>query len=196
MVGVISFTVSKKPSVSSDTDGFSGLFDELFPALGAGDGDLALVPRNPDGLAAFGAVEIAVILIPQPLGPEKEPAVFLIALVGFVAEKANHAQNQQAIRSQRQNQIQHRIDHQHGDNHQAKAAKQDGNIEFIMLAVAARQEMAQRPQKTVTQLPEQDGNSVHTGVPSITKNLVTIIAGFFPKATARAKCLQIVSKIS
>ena len=48
---------------------FSGFLDELFLAPGAGDGDFAFAPGDTDHLAAFGAVEVAVlpVLCPRSL---------------------------------------------------------------------------------------------------------------------------------
>ena len=70
----------------------SGLLDKLFPALGAGNGDLALTPGHADGLAALGAAVIAVVPILDSVDEQQKTAVLIVALVRFPGEAAEERQ--------------------------------------------------------------------------------------------------------
>ena len=75
----------------------SGAALEALFALGAGDGDFALVPGDPDGLAAAGAGEIAVLPILDPVQHQKEPAVFLVALTLIPGQAAENGPDHQRV---------------------------------------------------------------------------------------------------
>ena len=71
--------------------------NELFPALGAGNGDLALSPGDTDPLAAVGAIVIAVLPIPDAVQDLQKPAILLIAAVGVPGEHAENGPEHQHI---------------------------------------------------------------------------------------------------
>ena len=89
-------------------DFLSGLLNELFCALGAGNGDLAFAAGDADGLAALGAVEIAVLPILDLVEEPQEFPIFLIPGVGIPGEHPEQSPEHQAVISQRQHQL-------HGD---------------------------------------------------------------------------------
>ena len=62
------------------------LFDELLPAFGAGDGDLALALGDADGLPALGAGVIAVVTVLDAVDEQQELAVLVVTLVGIAGE--------------------------------------------------------------------------------------------------------------
>ena len=109
---------NKKHAAKAACFCISGLFDELFPALGAGNGDLALALGHPDGLAALGTGVIAVVPILELIHQQEELAVLLIALVGVAGEAAHQGDGQKGIHPQSQNQIQELIAHEHGQHTQ------------------------------------------------------------------------------
>ena len=75
----------------------SGFLNELFSALGAGDGDLTLAAGDTHHLTALGAVVIAMIPILQAIEKLQEFAVFLITLVGIAGETPIQRHNQENI---------------------------------------------------------------------------------------------------
>ena len=78
----------------------SGLADELLLAPGAGDGDFALAPGDPDGLAAAGAEKITVLAILHPIQHQAEASVLLIALIDIPGEAAPNRPNHHAVAQQ------------------------------------------------------------------------------------------------
>ena len=86
----------KRKSTSFEVP-FLRLLHEFFPAAGAGDGDLALAPGDPDHLAAFGTVEIPVIPVLQPVKDLQKFPVFLVALVGVPGKDPENGQKHQYI---------------------------------------------------------------------------------------------------
>ena len=74
-----------------------GFLDKLFPALWAGDGDLAFSSGNPHHLAAPGTIIIAVLPILDPVHQLQIFPVFLIALVGIPGEAAENGQKHKTI---------------------------------------------------------------------------------------------------
>ena len=75
----------------------SGTPLEALLALGAGNGDFALVTGDADSLAAPGADEIAVLPVLDPIQHQQEPAVFLIALVDIPGQAAEDGPDHQHI---------------------------------------------------------------------------------------------------
>ena len=80
----------------------SGLLDELLPALGAGDGDLALTPGDADGLAALGAGEIAVVPVLDLVKEPQELPILLVPGIGIPGEHPEQGPEHQAVISQGQ----------------------------------------------------------------------------------------------
>ena len=101
----LSNLTKKRPAFFHAGRFFSGLFDELFPAFGAGNGDLALSPGNPDGLMAFWAVEIPVLLVPVPIQADQKLPVFLVTLVMVPGEAPEQGPDQHGVATQSQHQI-------------------------------------------------------------------------------------------
>ena len=109
----------------------SGLSNELFLTPGAGDGDLALAPGNPDVLAAPGAVVKAVVPVPEPVKKLQKFPVFLIALVGIAGEAAEKRPEHQAVGHGRQQQIHFRIMKKCADKANSKTGAEDHHVQFI-----------------------------------------------------------------
>ena len=70
------------PTVSN-TPVLLGFLNELFSALGTGDGDLALTSGDPDLLATAGTVKVPMLPVLQLLEEQKKSAVFVVPLVGL-----------------------------------------------------------------------------------------------------------------
>lgn len=118
---------------------YSGLLDELLPALGAGDGDLTLAPGDPDGLTALGTGVVAVVPVLQPVQHQQEAAVFIVALVGAAGKAAVQGQDQQDIAEHRRHQDHQLAPCEHADDRQDHAHDQQCHIEPVM-AVAPHHE--------------------------------------------------------
>ena len=121
---------------------FLGFLDELFFALGAGDGDLTLALGHTYRLAAAGTIKIPVLPVLDSLQEGQILPIFLVTLVGVPGEAAEDGPEHQAIGNRRQNQI----DRPHGDKHRDQAdhqaCTQDGGIELVR-AVTASHKAAQ-----------------------------------------------------
>ena len=111
---------------------WSGLFDELFPALGAGNGDLALALGHPDGLAALGTGVIAVVPILELIHQQEELAVLLIALVGVAGEAPHQGDGQQGVHAHGQDQIEELVAHEHGQHTQHQTHDQKRHIQSVV----------------------------------------------------------------
>jgi len=110
---------------------FSGFADEFLPALGTGDGDLALAPGNPDHLTALGAVEVAVLAVFQPVKELEEFPVLLIPGIGIPGEGAEDGPDHQAIGHGGQEQIDEGLMKEGGDQAGHKAGAQDRHIQPV-----------------------------------------------------------------
>lgn len=91
----------------------SGAFDKFFPAFGAGNGDFPFSLGDTNHLLTFGAGEIAVVPILQPVDGQQKPAVFLIPLIGIPAEAAYHRPDQHGVGAKGQGQIHRDVAHEH-----------------------------------------------------------------------------------
>ena len=109
----------------------SGLSYKLFPALGAGDGDLALAPGYTYRLAALGAVKVAVLPVLQPVEELEELPVLLIALVGISGEAAPDGINHQRITEYPKNQIHRRHRKQYRQNAGGQTRAENGHIQTV-----------------------------------------------------------------
>ena len=76
---------------------FLGFLNELFFTLGAGDGNFAFSPGNPDHLAALGAIEIPMLPILDPIQQLQEFPVFLVALVGIPGQGPENGPEHHAV---------------------------------------------------------------------------------------------------
>ena len=76
---------------------------EFFLALGAGYHDFALATGDADGLAAAGAEEVTVFPVFDTVNHQKEPAVFLVALIDIPGEAATDGPNHQCIAQDKEN---------------------------------------------------------------------------------------------
>ena len=76
---------------------FSCLLHEFFPAAGTGDGDFSLSSGDPDHLAAFWAVEVAVLPVLHTARQLQEFPVFLIPLVGIPGQATENGPDHQAV---------------------------------------------------------------------------------------------------
>ena len=84
---------------------FLGFTDELLPALGAGDGDLALASGNTNHLTALGAIKVAVLAVFQPVEELEELPVLLIPGIGIFGQSPADSPNHQAVGHGSQKQI-------------------------------------------------------------------------------------------
>ena len=121
---------------------FSGFPDKFLPALGTGNGDLALATGYPDPLAALGAVKVAVVTVLQRIEQLHEFPVFLIPAVGIAGEGAENGPEHQAIGHKGSQQIQHRKADECADQGDDHTGYQDGHIQAVR-AVAARHKPAE-----------------------------------------------------
>ena len=121
----------KKTAVSIDTAVFLGFADELLPALGAGDGDLALASGDADHLTALGAVIVAVLAILQPVEELEELPVLLIAGVGVLGQGAADRPDHQAVGHGGQQQIDGCVVEERGNQAGCQAGAQDGHIQPV-----------------------------------------------------------------
>ena len=115
----------------------SGLLDEFFPALGAGDGNLALASGDADGLLTLGAGKVAVVPILDAVNQQEKLAVLIVAFVGAAGEAAHQRHDQKHIAEQIQDHIHQRILHEDAQNTQNHAQDQNRHIQTVM-TVAAR----------------------------------------------------------
>ena len=107
------------------------LFDELLPAFGAGDGDLALSPGNTDRLPASGTIKILMLPIPDPLYKTQVLAVFLIALVGIPGQGTANGPDHQSVRKGSQKQIDGSIVEERADQAGCQTDAQNCHIEPV-----------------------------------------------------------------
>ena len=78
-------------------DFLSGFLNELFPAFGADNGDLALAPGDTDGLLALRAGEVAMLPVLDPLQEHQKFPVFLVTLIGVAGEGTEDGPEHQAV---------------------------------------------------------------------------------------------------
>ena len=128
----------------------SFLHEALF-ALGAGNGDPALSPGNPDNLTAFGAIVIAVIPVLQAVKKLEEFPVFLITLVGIAGEAAVQRPEHQSVGNRGQQQIHLYRVCKCTDKANHKACRKDRHIQFIG-AVTANHEITKSKRKPLEEL--------------------------------------------
>ena len=120
-----------------DTADFLRLADELFPALRAGNGDLAFLAGYPHLLLAARTVKIPMLTILETLDQHKKFPIFLVALIGFPGKTPENRPEQKNIRNscQRQSDV-NVIFEKHCHNTGNKTNPQQQKIQFIT-AVAA-----------------------------------------------------------
>ena len=109
----------------------SGFPDEFFSAPGAGDGNLALAPGDPHGLAALGAVEIPIVPVFKPVDQLQKFPVFLIALIGVSGKHPEHGPDHQRVAQQPEDQAYRLPPKQGGENAGHKARNQDCHIQTV-----------------------------------------------------------------
>ena len=117
----------------------SALADELFPAAGTGDGDLALTPGNPDSLAALRAIEIAMLPVLDPVDERQEFPVFLVSLVGLPGEAAVQRPHQQRIIRQGEAQPDPPIGNKDADDHNDHRCPQKRHIQLVGTVTAGHE---------------------------------------------------------
>ena len=115
---------------------FLGFADEFFTALGAGDGDFAFSPGDPNLLAALGAVKIPVLFIFEPLQKHQIFPVFLIPLIGIAGKAAENHSKQKCIRNYGKNQIYQRRFDKHTNQANHKTNRQQRNIQLVRTVAA------------------------------------------------------------
>ena len=109
----------------------SGFSDELLPAFGAGDGDFALPPGNPDGLMALGTVEIAVVPVLQAVEKQEKGPVLLIALIGIPGESTEDGPDHQGVAEEPENSAHNRPDEEGREDACKQPKTQDHHIQSV-----------------------------------------------------------------
>jgi hypothetical protein len=113
--------------------------DEFFPALGAGNGDLALAPGHTHHLPALGAVVVTVLAIPQAVKELEELPVLLIPLVHIPGEGTGNGPDHQTVGKSGQDQVDQRISKKGGDQACGKAHAQNGHIQPVRTVAAGHE---------------------------------------------------------
>ena len=139
---------------------YLSFFNKFLPALGAGDGDLALSTGHANHLLTSGAGEITVIFVLDPVDQQKEPAVLLIPFVGIPAETAHQRPDQHHIGTKGQDQIHRYILHKQSNDAQHQTGGQNHHIQFIM-SVPSNEESLHSHCQTGTELPKPCRKIVH-----------------------------------
>ena len=134
--------------------------DKFLLAPGAGDGDFALAPGNPDGLAALGAVEIAVVPVLEPVKDQQEFPVLLVALVGIPGEGPEDGPEHQPVAEGPENGPHRQIAEQGGENAGHQAGAQNDHIQPVR-AVPARHKAAQSGGEPSTGLAQPHRQFIH-----------------------------------
>ena len=138
---------------------FLRLFDELLPAFGAGNGDLALALGDADGLAALGAGVIAVVAVLDAVDEQQELAVLVVTLVGIAGEAAQQRQDQQCLGEDRQHKAR-AGGHEHLHKAQHTAHHQHRDVQPVV-TVAARHKSLDRADDIHSGLSEPIANVIH-----------------------------------
>ena len=110
---------------------FLSFADEFFPALGAGDGNLALASGHANHLTAFGAVVVPVLPVFDPVEELEEFPVLLIPGVGIFGQTAADGPDHQAVGHGGEQQIDQRSMEEGGDQAGRKAGAQDRHIQSV-----------------------------------------------------------------
>ena len=110
---------------------YSGLADELLPASGAGDGDFPLPTGDTDGLAALGAIEIAVVAVLQAVENQQKLPVFLVALVGIPGKRPEDGPNHQRIAQDQEEHPHTQVPEQRGENAGYQTCAQNDHIQPV-----------------------------------------------------------------
>lgn len=134
--------------------------DELFFAPGAGDGDFPLAPGDPNHLAAFGAVKVAVLPVFQPVPELHELSVLLVALIGVARQGAPDGQDHQAVAEQEEHHVQHHRPGPHGQQAHKQSCTQNHHIQPIR-TVAPRHKPVQARGQFCGELPKPTADCVH-----------------------------------
>ena len=134
--------------------------NELFLALGAGNGDLTLALGNTDLLAALRAIVIAMLLILKPLQQHKILAVLLVTLVGISGKHPEESPNYHTIIKQGQKQVQPGDIDKDREHRSNKACRKDHRIQLIR-TIAALHETPQACCDICTQTAEPATDTVH-----------------------------------
>ena len=116
--------------------------DKLFPALGAGDGNLALAPGHPNHLTALGTVIVAVLAIFQPVKKLEKFPVFLIPGIGIAGQGPANGPDHQTVGNCGAEQIDQGTSEEGGDQACRKTGAQDRHIQPVG-TVAANHEALQ-----------------------------------------------------
>ena len=138
---------------------FLGFTDELLPALGAGDGDLALASGNTNHLTALGAVIVAVLTVFQPVEELEEFPVFLIPGIGIPGKAAVNGPDHQAIGNGGKEQIDPGILKERRDQASYQAGAQNRHIQPVG-AIATRHETLHPGGQLRQKLSEHRDNSL------------------------------------
>ena len=147
-------------AVARRANRISSFPDELLPAFGAGDGDLALPPGNPDALMAPGAVIIPVLPVLHFIKKQQKPPVLPVALIGIPGHGAKQCPKQKGIGKQGQNQIDPGHPEKQGYHAKHDARPQDGHIQLVR-SVPPCHETAQSLPQPGGKLPPPISQSVH-----------------------------------
>ena len=139
---------------------FSGFLDELFPALGAGNGDFAFPPGHAHRLAAAGTVEVTVIPILDLIQHHQEFPVFLITQIGLSGKRTENGPEHTAVGQEGKAQIHQRRLDKHGHQADHNTGAQNRHIQLVR-AVAAHHEAAHAVADLLTQGAQPISNSVH-----------------------------------
>ena len=132
---------------------FLSLLYELFPAFGAGDGNLALASGNANGLVALGALEVAVLPVLEPVHHLAILPVFLVALVGVLGEAPENHQTQETVGNQGQDHIETGDPDEHGQQTAHHAHTQQGHIQMVV-AITAGHKLSQIGKESAEELIE------------------------------------------
>ena len=132
-------------------DFIAGFLDEFLTAAGAGDGDLAFSTGNPNGLAALGALEIAVLPVLQMVEEPQEFPILLIPGVGIPGEHPKQRPAHQEVIQKAQQQLRKARGNEGADEAQHQGRHQHGQAQLVG-AVAACQKIAESGTQPVKKL--------------------------------------------
>ena len=141
---------------------YLGFLDKPFPALGAGNGDLAFSPGDAHHLTALGAVVIAMFPIIQAVKKLQEFAVFLITLVGIAGEAAAERPNHQCVGDTCQQKMHLRRIEKATDQTDYQTCRKDHHIQFVG-SVAAHHEIAESKRKPLKKLSKHNEITLYLG---------------------------------
>ena len=141
---------------------YLGFLDKPFPALGAGNGDLAFSSRHAHHLTALGAVVIAVLPVLQAVKKLQEFAVFLIPLVGIAGEAAEERPDHQCVGDTCQQKMHLRRIEKATDQTDYQTCRKDHHIQFVG-SIAAHHEIAESKRKPLKKLSKHNEITLYLG---------------------------------